>query len=95
MQRPVSPWVAVIVVLICIALVLLIYKFTVGTKVSREAPVENDPTNPPIDDPTLEDAQPGGPGGSHATPVTDDEVRTRPEEDKQPLPPGERARDGE
>ena len=86
MQRPVSPWVGVIVVLVCIALVLLIYKFTVGAKVSREAPVDEGMRSL-VGDPSSAEGPSDGPGGSHATPVSDDEVRTRPEDEKQPLPP--------
>jgi len=94
MQRPVSPWVGVIVVLVCIALVFLIYKLTVGRKVSMQAPPDAD-TSPLPEDPSLEGPDTGGPGSSHATPVSDDEVQTRPEDEKQPLPPGERGEGGD
>lgn len=93
MQRPVSPWVGVIVVLVCIALVFLIYKLTVGRKVSMQAPPDAD-TSPLPDDPSLVGPDTGGPGASHATPVGNDEVKTKPEDEKQPLPPGERGDDG-
>ncbi len=93
MKRPVSPWVGVIVILICIALVLLIYRFTVGRRVSMEAPPDAQ-TSPFPEDPSLEGSAAGGPGESHATPVDDDEVRTRAEDEKQPLPPGESGDDG-
>ena len=93
MHRPVSPWVGVIVVLVCVALVLLIYKFTVGRKVSMQAPPDAD-MSPLPEDPSLDSPDTGGPGTSHATPVSDDEVETKSEGEKQPLPPGERGEGG-
>jgi hypothetical protein len=91
-RRPVSPWVGAIVILVCIVLVLVIYKFTVGRKVSVQAPPDADVTPLPAG-PSVEGPEAGGLGGSRATPVSDDEVRTEPEEEKQPLPPGEPAKD--
>jgi hypothetical protein len=91
-RRPVSPWVGAIVILVCIVLVLVIYKFTVGRKVSVQAPPDADVTPLPAG-PSVEGPEAGGLGGSRATPVSDDEVRTKPEEEKQPLPPGEPAKD--
>jgi hypothetical protein len=87
-QRPVSPWVAVIVILICIGLALLIYHFTVGRKTSIEAPPDAQVSPLPID-PSLEETGSDRPGASHAVPVDEGEVKTKPATEKQPLPPVE------
>lgn len=92
-QRPVSPWVGVVVILICIGLVLLVYHFTVGRKVSMQAPPDAQ-VSPLPTDPSLEETGADSPGASHAVPVDDDEVGTRPETEKQLLPPGETSDNG-
>ena len=76
----------VAVVAVCIACVLLIYHFTVGAKVSSQAP--EGPSS--LEAPTGVGAPPGSraPNDSHARPASDEEAVTRPATDKRPTPPG-------
>lgn len=86
-KPPGSPLTAIIVIAISIAAILLIYHFTVGSKVSRQAAedegvgVSGEATGPGGIQPTT------GPGASHAVEVDDEEAVTRPGSDKRPLPP--------
>jgi hypothetical protein len=76
----------VAVVVVCVACVLLIYHFTVGAKVSSQAPTS--PTTS-LHAPEGIGAPPGSgaPNDSHARPATDEEAVTRPAGDKRPRPP--------
>jgi hypothetical protein len=65
-----------VVVAVCVACVLLIYHFTVGAKVSLQAPEASDAGGP------------AGSGASHAVPVPDEQAVTKPAEGKRPRPPG-------
>jgi len=75
-----------VVVAVCVACVLLIYHFTVGAKVSSQAPVTSSTT---VEAPTgvRAPAGSGAPNESHAVKVPDEQAVTKPEADKRPLPP--------
>ena len=77
----------VAVVAVCVACVLLIYHFTVGAKVSSQAP---DSSATSLHAPEGVGAPPGSgaPNDSHATPATDEEAVTKPAGEKRPQPPG-------
>jgi hypothetical protein len=76
--------VGVVVIIVCLAAVLLIYHFTVGAKVSREAPVSPTTSQPGEVTPT----PPGtGPGVSHAVPGPTETPVPKPAGDKKALPP--------
>ena len=81
-QKPVyrpSALVGVIVIVLCLLAMVVIYKLTVGQKVSREAP-----TSPE----TVVTPQTSGPGGSHAQPGPEKTPVPKPAGEKKPLPPG-------
>jgi hypothetical protein len=65
-----------VVVAVCVACVLVIYHFTVGAKVSSQAPGASDTVAP------------AGSNASHAVPVPDGQAGTKPAKDKRPRPPG-------
>ena len=76
-----------VVVAVCVACVLLIYHFTVGAKVSTEAP--ESPTTSLQAPAGGAPAGSGAPNASHAVKVPDEQAVTKPEGDKRPLPPGQ------
>ncbi|MBM3500348.1 MAG: hypothetical protein FJX74_16955 [Armatimonadetes bacterium] len=77
----------VAVVAVCVGCVLLIYHFTVGAKVSSQAPADAASS---LQAPEGVGAPPGSgaPHDSHARPATDEEAVTRPAGDKRLVPPG-------
>ncbi|MGQ9730543.1 MAG: hypothetical protein ACUVX8_04645 [Candidatus Zipacnadales bacterium] len=86
--------VAIIVVVVCIASMLLIYKLTVGSKVSMPAKEEGlNSLKAPEKVASPPDA--GGTSGAHAVEVEDKEAVTKPASEKQSLPPGVEKRMGE
>jgi len=76
----------VVVVIVCLAAVLIIYHFTVGTKVSKQTTER--PTREYIDAP-LGPNTPDGPSASHAQPGPTETPVPRPPGDKRPAPPGQ------
>jgi len=87
MRTPRNVITGVAVVVVCVACVLLIYHFTVGAKVSSQAP--SGPSTS-LQAPEGVGAPPGSgaPYDSHARPAGDDEAVTRPAGEKRPQPPG-------
>jgi hypothetical protein len=76
-----------VVVAVCVACAMLIYHFTVGAKVSSQAP-ESPSTSSQAPAGVGAPAGSGVPNESHAVEVPGERAVTKPEADKRPLPPG-------